>query len=71
MSSTGKQCDYPGCGKNTPWTDWTRCEEHNGKPACAWVANGCEPCRLDAPVGIQCVPCREWVTTHPSHAGGR
>jgi hypothetical protein len=30
MFSTGKTCDFPGCGKATPYTDWTRCEQHNG-----------------------------------------
>jgi hypothetical protein len=32
MSDTGKTCDYPGCTRGTPYTDWTRCEAHNGKP---------------------------------------
>jgi hypothetical protein len=27
---SGQACDFPGCGANTPWTDWTRCERHNG-----------------------------------------
>lgn len=29
---TGRVCSVEGCGKNTPWTDWTTCEEHNAAP---------------------------------------
>lgn len=40
MLSIGKTCNYPGCGKNTPYTDWTRCEEHNGWLTAADVTDG-------------------------------